>query len=156
MKRLILILLAIAAATTLRAQTDSVMVFGTVTNYHMGTPMAACKVILSQEADTLCTAWSDAEGFFLLPQVPKGSYTLSVERDFSLYTANLVLAENAELGISVDTVKHVQMHPVTITAPKHMLQERLITSPDDPRLWNFSGNMHESFPASVGGLYKEE
>lgn len=152
MKRILLFSMAVVATVTMAAQVDSVMVFGSVTNFHMGTPMPACTIHLIQGEDTLFTSMSDAEGFFFIKGVPTGSYNLTVEREFSLYMANLVLAENAELSISVDTVRHVDLMPVRVTSPKHQLGNALITTPDNPRLWNFSGEMRESFPANIGGL----
>lgn len=152
MKRILLFMMAVVATVTMAAQVDSVVVFGSVTNFHMGTPMPACTIHLIQGEDTLYSSLSDAEGFFFIKGVPTGNYTLSVEREFSLYMANLVLAENAELSISVDTVRHVDLMPVRVTSSKHQLDGKLITTPEDPRLWDFSGEMRESFPANIGGL----
>lgn len=141
MKRILLTLAALAAAATLAAQTDSVMVFGSVTNYHMGSPMPGCTIHLVQGEDTVFTTISDADGYFFLRGVPAGSYTLSVEREFSMYLANLVLAENAELTIAVDTIQHVNLQPVQVTSYRHLLGEQLISSSDDPRLHNMNGKM---------------
>ena len=122
---------------------DSVVVLGRVVNRLSGEAEPYCRVSFLQGADTMAVVVSDAAGEFGTDPMPAGSYGLSVTlKGMTLYRADLVLNSNAELYISVitDSFQLRTLHEVEVVAPRHLLtgSGQLITSADDPRLWDFT------------------
>jgi hypothetical protein len=142
--RLILFLMLLLSAGTLCAQEDepdSIVVLGSVVNRLSGQPEPFCQVHFLQGSDTVATAFCDDEGYFGVDRLPVGTYGLSVSlRGMTLYQSDLVLGDNAMLSLSVitDSFQLRNLHEVEIVAPKHLLGEQLISSYDNPRLWDFS------------------
>lgn len=124
------------------AQTDSVWVEGRVTNAITGEPQSLCEVQL--QGSFAAIAFCDKQGYFSVGWVPVGVYTLSVlSEGKTLHYAELALDENAMVNIALmndDTLKFRTLKPALVTETRHKLGDRLITSPDDPRLWNFNNN----------------
>ena len=156
----LLCLLLLLCTLPLRAQeptgSDSVTVLGLVVNRLSGEHEPFCQVHFLQGRDTVATAVCDQEGYFGVDRLPVGTYGLSVSlRGMNLYQADLVLNSNAELYISVitDSFQLRNLREVAITAPKHQLAEQgqLITTPDDPRLWDFSYRPFMGGEAHYGG-----
>lgn len=148
MKRhLMLIATCCLLAASLRGQGDTVLVTGTVHNLHTRHPQPYCLVQMLQGGVAKAMRVADAEGFFRIDSLPAGTYTLHLSVGIlPLYTAELDLTEDANLSLFVDTLRMVDLRAVTIRArrrvpgmPRHMLGAKLITSPNDPRLWDFFG-----------------
>lgn len=155
--RLILFLMLLLSAGTLCAQEDepdSIVVLGSVVNRLSGQPEPFCQVHFLQGSDTVATAFCDDEGYFGVDCLPVGTYGLSVSlRGMTLYQSDLVLGDNAMLSLSVitDSFQLRNLHEVEIVAPKHLLGEHLISSYDDPRLWDFSYRPFMGGEAHYGG-----
>ena len=145
MKQILFAIALLFAASGLMAQdyddgdTLYVMVEGTVVNQISGLPEPYSVVHLLQGDSVRHTAPCDSEGWYGFRALPVGSYTLEVQvRGQTLYQADLVLQQNAELNIGVitDSMRLVVLREVQIVALKHLLGEQLIASPHDIRLWN--------------------
>ena len=141
-----ILVLLLAAPSALRAQDEGdtlyVMVQGTVVNQISGLPEPYSEVRLLQAGSVRAAAPCDSEGWFGFRAVPAGSYALEVQvRGLTLYQADLVLQQNAELNIGVitDSMRLVVLREVKIFALKHMLGSQLIASPHDIRIWNMTG-----------------
>lgn len=122
---------------------DSVIVLGTVVNRLTGEQEPYCTVSFLRGTDTVTSVLCDGEGYFELDGLPVGIYGLGVSlRGMTLYHADLVLNDNAMLYLSVitDSFQLRTLREVAIVAPKHLLtgSGQLITSADDPRLWDFT------------------
>ena len=135
---------------------DSIIVMGQVVNRLSGEPEPYCRVSFLQGTDTMVNVGCDDVGEFGTDPMPVGSYGLSVSlRGITLHRADLVLNSNAELYISVitDSFQLRSLHEVEVVAPKHLLQEsgQLITTTDDPRLWDFNYRPCWSGGAHYGG-----
>ena len=140
----LLCLLLLLCTLPLRAQeptgSDSVTVLGLVVNRLSGEHEPFCQVHFLQGRDTVATAVCDQEGYFGVDRLQVGTYGLSVSlRGMTLYQSDLVLGDNAMLYLSVitDSFQLRNLREVEIVAPKHLLGEQLISSPDDPKLWDF-------------------
>lgn len=155
--RLILFLMLLLSAGTLCAQEDepdSIVVLGSVVNRLSGQPEPFCQVHFLQGSDTVATAFCDDEGYFGVDRLLVGTYGLSVSlRGMTLYQSDLVLGDNAMLSLSVitDSFQLRNLHEVEIVAPKHLLGEQLISSYDNPRLWDFSYRPFMGGEAHYGG-----
>ncbi len=124
------------------AETDSVWVEGRVIEAATGQPQTSCEVQFLQEGEAKAVAFCDKEGYYSIGWMPVGLYTLSVlSGGASLYYAEFQLSESAMINIALmpDTVNLHALRPTEVNASRHKLGEKLITSPDDPRLWNFNG-----------------
>lgn len=143
-------LLALAAillaSTTVWAQeADSVTLTGIVKNLHSGKPQAGCILSLRQNDTVVATALTDKGGEFALPPIPAGSYTLFVKlHGLSFYQSDLDLGQSADLNISIDTLRVMQLKTVVVTAMKHMLGSLQITSVHDKRLWGFTAGYRDA------------
>ena len=138
----LLLLLGIGSLHAQEVAPDSVVVLGHVVNRLSGVPEPFCRVHFLQGNDTAATAVCDEQGYFGIDRLPVGTYGLSVSlRGMTLYQSDLVLNDNALLHLSVitDNFQLRNLREVEITAPKHELAASglLITSPDDPRIWDF-------------------
>jgi hypothetical protein len=155
MKQTLTILLLLAAVSFCRAQSDPIVVTGTVYNLHTKNPEPYCLVQLVQDSVAKAVRVCDDEGFFIIDSLPTGLYTLRVGvGSVTLYQNDFELREPANLSIYVDTIQLINLHTVTINGrrrvlpmPDHDLGYKLIVSPNDFRLWNFSGEMTDSGPA---------
>ena len=138
----------------MNAQTDSVWVEGRVTDAATSRPQTSCEVQLLQEGAARAVAFCDDEGYYTIGWMPTGRYTLSIlSGGSSLYIAEIHLTESIMMNIALmpDTVNLRALDPIAVNGRKHQLGEKLITSPDDRRLWNFSGveALMDSGPASA-------
>ena len=129
-------LLCLMPAVHAQDEVDSAWVMGMVYNMHNGRPMPYCTVSLLRGDDTVAVARTDENGEFMMGRHSTGEYRMQVRREFALYTMDLGLYGDALLSMAVDTVKHVDLVPVNVVAPRNMLSNsgQLITSPDDPRM----------------------
>ncbi len=155
MKRIMTILLLLAATGFCLAQSDTIIVTGTVYNLHTNKPEPYCLVQLVQDSVAKAVHVCDNEGFFVVDSLPTGIYTLRVGvGSVTLFQNDFELREPANLRIYVDTLQLINLRTVTINArrwvppmPEHDLGQELIVNTDDYRLWNFSGKMTDSGPA---------
>lgn len=173
-RHLTLLFLLLAATTVGRAQTDTIVVTGTVYNQYTRQPEPYCLVQLLQDSVAKAVRVCDEEGFFFIDSLPTGSYTLRVGVGrLTLFQNDFELRESANLSIFIDTLQLISLRPITINAhrwvppmPGHRLEEQhlIISNADDYRLWNFSGRMTDSGPAcadlsrgkDAGLLYQAE
>lgn len=173
-RHLTLLFLLLAATTVGRAQTDTIVVTGTVYNQYTRQPEPYCLVQLLQDSVAKAVRVCDEEGFFFIDSLPTGSYTLRVGVGrVTLFQNDFELRESANLSIYVDTLQLISLRAVSISAhrwvppmPMHRLEEQhlIISNADDYRLWNFSGRMTNSGPAcadlsrgeDAGLLYQAE
>ena len=140
----LLLLFGVNAKAQESVPSDSVIVMGMVVNRLSGEPEPYCKICFLRGADTVAMTMSDNMGEFGLEGLLTGHYGLSVElHGMTLYQADLVLNDNASLYLSVitDSFQMRNLHEVQVVAPKHMLGELQMTSPNDIRLWDMSGQM---------------
>ena len=143
MKKLVLILGVFFLPLLSAAQDDSVWVEGIVTDAVTNEPETICEVQLFQENEVKAIAFCDEEGRYTIGWMPAGTYSMSViSKGTTLYCAELSIMEDAILNIALvhDSLLTRTLAPVVVAEKKHGLGERLITSPDDYRLWNFNGN----------------
>lgn len=153
MKKTVLILWAFFLPLLSAAQDDSVWVEGIVTDAVTGKPESVCEVQLFQENEVKAIAFCDEEGRYTIGWMLAGTYSMSViSKGTTLYCAELSIMEDAILNIALvhDSLLTRTLAPVVVAEKKHGLGERLITSPDDYRLWDFNGNpeLWGSGPAS--------
>jgi hypothetical protein len=142
MKKTVLILWAFFLPLLSAAQDDSVWVEGIVTDAVTEKPESVCEVQLFQENEVKAIAFCDEEGRYTIGWMPPGTYSMSViSKGTTLYCAELSIMEDAILNIALvhDSLLTRTLAPVVVAEKKHGLGERLITSPDDYRLWNFNG-----------------
>ena len=172
--RFLVALMALTVAVSARSQADSLTVEGVVVNTVDGRVLPMCHVQLLQGGRSMGIALTDYDGYFELPPLPAGSYTLLVTQfgDTMMCYKNLRLTRDSWLRSIVAPpagdadhvpmlVQHpnmVWLQPVNIRGTRNMLYKMglLITSPNDPRLWNFSGRMGSPAPASVAVPLDEE
>ena len=142
-KHVLALLVFILAVRALAAQdTLYVMVHGTVLNQISGLPESYSVVHLLQGDSVRYVAPCDSDGWYGFRMLPAGSYRLEVQvRGQTLYQADLVLQQNAELNIGVitDSMRFVLLREVQVIALKHMLGSQYIGSPSDIRIWNLTG-----------------
>lgn len=172
MKRtIVILLLLLSPALVLRAQEDfeedSVLVSGRVVNRMTGLPEAYTIVRLMQEGQLQAAAWCDSAGYFDDLLLPVGGYRLEVQvRGVTLYQADLLLRQDADLSIAVitDSIRLVKLREVRVTALRHKLGPLQIASKKDTRLWDFSyrdspweikrdGNAAVAEPVAMHRLY---
>ena len=77
-RKLLLTIAAVLCATGLFAQGEWGGVKGTVVNRAGRAPIAGASLTISQFGETLATATSDADGFFLIEGLPNGMYDMTV------------------------------------------------------------------------------
>lgn len=167
--RFLVALMALTVAVSARSQADSLTVEGVVINTVDGRVLPMCHVQLLQGGRSMGIALTDYDGYFELPPLPAGSYTLLVTQfgDTMMCYKNLRLTRDSWLRSIVAPpagdadhvpmlVQHpnmVWLQPVNIRGTRNMLYKMglLITSPDDQRLWNFNGiwELMDAGPASA-------
>ncbi|MBR1835491.1 MAG: hypothetical protein IJ785_08330 [Bacteroidales bacterium] len=147
--RIIIIVATLLAFVPVCAQQpemqDTVAVYGAVSNHNTRNPEPYCTIQFFNNDRLVAGAVCDEEGLFVVDTLPVGTYTLKVLLSgVTLYKQELLIDESANLNISVitdsTTIRMLPEIHVAETAPVHQLeyQELLITSPSDPRLWDFS------------------
>lgn len=156
--RAFILLLSFLPAVHAYAQADSLTVIGTVVNGVDDNVLPLCKVHLIKDGICWASGISDYDGNYSLPPVVAGDYTFLVTQfgDTLMCVKGLRLSRNTMVrsviqpptggfstlpAISVGGL--VQLRPVSVSARKNLLYGLglLITSPNDPRLWDFSGRM---------------
>ena len=163
--RLLIVLMALTAAFTARPQADSLTVTGVVVNTVDGKVLPMCHVQLLQGERSMGIALTDNDGHFTLPPLAAGGYNLLITQfgDTMLHYKNLSLTRDTRIRSIVlppsdnvvrvpyfsNTSKMVWLNTVNISGTRNLLYKMglLITSPNDPRLWNMSGR-REGGPAS--------
>ncbi len=120
-------LAAICLCGRLAAQTvEMIYVEGEVVNVVENIPLPFCEVQMLKGTKAVSHAKCDGAGNYVIPAMPAGEYALLI----------------TQFGDTTD-LKQINLVEIKILAPRHMLAKMglLITSPNDPRLWNFSGEM---------------
>lgn len=171
MKRTIAILLLLLSSAAWAQEEvfepDSVLVSGSVVNRMSGRPEPYTVVRLLQGDTVRVTAPCDSAGLFDAILVPEGRYLLEVQvHGRTLYQSDLVLQQDVDLSIGVitDTIRLVNLREVYVTGLRSELKSLLITSKEDPRLWDFcyrgspweiprDGNAAVATPATLHPLY---
>ncbi len=160
--RAFILLLSFLPAVHAYAQADSLTVIGTVVNGVDDNVLPLCKVHLIKDGICWASGISDYDGNYSLPPVVAGDYTFLVTQfgDTLMCVKGLRLSRNTMVrsviqpptggfsmlpAISVGGL--VQLRPVSVRARRNLLYGMglMITSPDDERLWNFSGQMDPFF-----------
>lgn len=162
MKKHALLALGLAAMCLcgrLAAQTvEMIYVEGEVVNVVENIPLPFCEVQMLRGTKAVSHAKCDGAGNYVIPSMPAGEYALLItqfgdtlmhvkgvrlERDSRIITrVALPDASKGQMWLPTD-LKQINLGEIKILAPRHMLAKMglLITSPNDPRLWNFSGEM---------------
>lgn len=162
MKKHALLALGLAAVCLcgrLAAQTvEMIYVEGEVVNVVENIPLPFCEVQMLKGTKAVSHAKCDGAGNYVIPSMPAGEYALLItqfgdtlmhvkgvrlERDSRIITrVALPDASKGQMWLPTD-LKQINLGEIKILAPRHMLAKMglLITSPNDPRLWNFSGRM---------------
>ena len=160
MKHWVIVLLALAMPLTEALAQDMLHVAGTVVNGADGNVLPLCRVQLLQGKTSVAEAYCDYAGNYKIKNVLPGSYTLLVtqfgdtlmryyglrlERDTWVRSVVLPPADDGnDMPPQIVDGKIRYLRPVLIYSHRHSLLAKmglLITDPDDPRLWNFSGQM---------------
>lgn len=172
--RFLVALMVLTVAVAARSQADSLTVEGIIVNEVDGNVLPLCNVQLLQEGHCVASALTDYDGRFVMPTLATGSYTFLVTQfgDTMMYYKSLRLTRDAlvrsvvtpppagvgELPLPPNHPQMVWLQPVNIRGTRNLLYRMglLITSPNDPRLWNLSGRMGSPAPASVAVPLDEE
>lgn len=160
MKYWVIILLALAMPLTEALAQDMLHVAGTVVNGADGNVLPLCHVQLLQGKTSVAEAYSDYAGNYNMKNVPPGSYTflvtqfgdtlmcyygLHLERDTWVRSVVMPPADDGNDAPPPFVDGKIRyLKPVLIYSHRHSLLAKmglLITDPNDPRLWNFSGQM---------------
>lgn len=160
--RAFILLLSFLPAVHAYAQADSLTVIGTVVNGVDDNVLPLCKVHLIKDGICWASGISDYDGNYSLPPVVAGDYTFLVTQfgDTLMCVKGLRLSRNTMVrsviqpptgGFStlptIAVGSLVPLRPVSVRARRNLLygMGMMITSPDDERLWNFSGQMDPFF-----------
>lgn len=156
MKRWIFVLLAIVLPFADAMSQDTLRVVGTVINGADGNVLPLCRVQLLKGKTCVAEAYSDYAGNYKMKKVPSGSYTFLVTqfgdtlmRYYGLRLERDTWVRSVVMPPSEDELSDVPyydagwfryLRPVLVVGQKNMLQKMglLITSPHDPRLWDFN------------------
>lgn len=159
-----MLLIALAVLPVAKAQElgGGLEVTSTVINGADGNPLPFCFVHLMRDGRSKAVAVTDYAGNYVLPSVAAGTYTvlvlqfgdtlmhyykgLNIERDTWVRSVVMPPSDNGNNDAFPQYVdgKIKYLRPVLIYSRRHSQLAKmglLITSPDDPRLWNFSGQM---------------
>lgn len=170
--RAFILLLSFLPAVHAYAQADSLTVIGTVVNGVDDNVLPLCKVHLIKDGICWASGISDYDGNYSLPPVVAGDYTFLVTQfgDTLMCVKGLRLSRNTMVrsviqppmggfstlpAISVGGL--VQLRPVSVRARRNLLYGMglLITSPNDPRLWDFSGRMDSFEDLDISFWYSQ-
>lgn len=155
-----LLLAVMLTALGLRAQEpvgERLTLTGIVVDRYSGEPRPWCILRFVQDSVTRAMVVTDREGQFVLDSLPAGTYSLhAMIHGQNLHQTDLVLNQSANLSIAIDTVRLVNLRPVTVTGAKSKLGSSLITSVHDLRLWGFTagyrnGNASVALPYDAHG-----
>lgn len=160
MKHWVVVLIALVMPMAEVLSQDTLHVSGTVVNGADGNVLPLCRVQLLQGKISVAEAYSDYAGNYNMKNVPPGSYTflvtqfgdtlmryygLRLERDTWVRSVVLPPADDGnDAPPPLVDGKIRYLKPVLIYSHRHSLLAKmglLITDPNDPRLWNFSGQM---------------
>lgn len=129
-------------------QDDSIAIRGVVVSRATGKPEPFCKITLWQQDSVKALAMGNQDGIFDLGKLLPGTYSLEASvLGVSLVKKEVELTENANLRVTVDTVRLVYLSTVTINGKRHVIAlpphklkklDLEISSPADPRLWDFT------------------
>lgn len=170
--RAFILLLSFLPAVHAYAQADSLTVIGTVVNGVDDNVLPLCKVHLIKDGICWASGISDYDGNYSLPPVVAGDYTFLVTQfgDTLMCVKGLRLSRNTMVrsviqpptgGFStlptISVGGLVQLRPVSVSARKNLLYGLglLITSPNDPRLWDFSGRMDSFEDLDISFWYSQ-
>ena len=164
MKQIVLVATLLFASYAM-AQ-DYIMVTGTVINGADGNPLPFCYVhMLQNESSRVCSV-TDYAGNYKIPATKAGTFDLLVVQfgDTLMHYKGLTLSRDAWVRIvvmppSAEELSNVpyydagvfrHLRPVLIVGQKNLLYKMglLITSPHDPRLWDFNGRFAGDHSAS--------
>lgn len=140
---LMLLLCVAPLAAQQPSATDRVTVMGAVVDHLTNEPQPYCLLQFIHGTDTVAVR-CDEEGFFVSDRMSVGAYTLTaILKGKQVYRADLVLNDNAALHIAVitDSFTFRNLQTVDVQARKRQPGTQLITSYDDSRMWNLSGQM---------------
>lgn len=156
--RHILLLIALALLPVAKAQDVGgwLTVTGVVINGADGNPLPFCFVHLMRDGRSKAVAVTDYAGNYTLPPIAAGTYSVLVLQfgDTLMHYKGLTLSRDTwvrsvVMPPSEDELSDVPyydagwfryLRPVLVVGQKNMLQKMglLITSPHDPRLWDFN------------------
>ena len=126
-------------------EVDSLMVSGIIENLHTGQPQPFSTVRFLQDDKEMARATCDSAGEFSGITLAPGRYLLFVGvNGLTVQYADVSLADNSFLSLQVDTVKIVTLKEMTVMGMKHMLNNLLISSPHDRRLWGFTAGYRDA------------
>jgi len=166
MKHWIFVLLAIVLPFADAMSQDTLRVVGTVINGADGNVLPLCRVQLLKGKTCVAEAYSDYAGNYKMKRVPSGSYTflvtqfgdtlmryygLRLERDTWIRSVVMPPSEDELSDVPYYNAGRFRyLRPVLIVGQKNMLYKMglLITSPHDPRLWDFNGRFDGDHSAS--------
>lgn len=170
--RAFILLLSFLPAVHAYAQADSLTVIGTVVNGVDDNVLPLCKVHLIKDGICWASGISDYDGNYSLPPVVAGDYTFLVTQfgDTLMCVKGLRLSRNTMVrsviqppmgGFStLPTIAVgglVPLRPVSVKARRNLLYGMglQITSPNDPRLWDFSGRMDSFEDLDISFWYSQ-
>ena len=147
-------------------------VTGVVINGVDANPLPLCIVKFLQSGECKASGISDCAGEYSLPGLPPGSYDILVTQfgDTLMHYKGLTLSRDTWVRSVVmppgdngrddwlpqRVAGMVNLPMVRVTAQRNLLARMglLITSPDDSRLWNFSGRMDGDHSANRSGDFE--
>ena len=163
------LLTVVVAASVAHGQSDRLSVTGTVVNGADGNPLPLCQVRLLQDGQCRASGVSDYAGHYSLSSAAPGIYDLLITQfgDTLMLCCGIALSRDTwarcvvqppsdvEATVAYNTPGFMQLQPVLVVGRYHMLAYtgHLITSPDDPRLWNMSGRMDHEEPRDESFFY---
>lgn len=129
----------------LAQEEDSLSITGIVINLHSDRPLPNCVLSLKQEEAVVARTTTDERGEFELARIPTGVYTLYVKlHGILFYQSDIELGRSADLYISLDTIRVMQLRTVVVNAMKHALGPFQIKSVHDRRLWGFTAGYRDA------------
>lgn len=156
-----------------QAITQSLSIEGVVINSVDGNGLPLCVVQLFAGGRSMAKAVSDYAGRYSLPPVPAGNYDILVVQfgDTLCHYKGLSLSRNTRIRhyvwppmgeIPEPTIDYSLgiklLRPVTLRVPAGNLlayMGLLITDPNDPRLWDFSGRMDSFEDLDISFWYSQ-
>ena len=166
---LLLMLLAANASAQLTDAVSGIAVVGVVSNRADGNPLPFCDIHFMRDGGVVAVSRTDTAGTYSLNNLPAGEYKLVVTQfaDTLMYCKSLQLHSDSRIRCLVNppqfsshtflNEKHVDidgsiwLRTININTPGSTLKKMglLITSSNDPRLWDFSGKMGSARHAAI-------